>query len=88
MFSYLRGDNETALEYLEPAAASLTSDPLVQYHLGATFAALGRTEEATTQFDKALALMEDGTHPQFGAVQAARDALDAAEVPAGDTDDG
>jgi tetratricopeptide (TPR) repeat protein len=86
--SYLRGDYEVALEHLEPAAAGLSQDPLVQYHLGATYAALGRSDEAAAQFDKALAMMEDGTHPQIERVQAARAALDASAAAEGETDDG
>lgn len=86
--SYLRGDYEVALEHLEPAAAGLSQDPLVQYHLGATYAALGRSDEAAAQFDKALAMMEDGTHPQIERVQAARAALDAPAAAEGETDDG
>jgi tetratricopeptide (TPR) repeat protein len=44
--AYRRGEYEEALAHLEPAAAALPEDPLVQYHLGMTYLALGRGEEA------------------------------------------
>ncbi len=47
-----RGDPETALPHLEPAAAALTRDPFAQYHLAVAYAALGRDDEALAQFIK------------------------------------
>ena len=41
--AYRRGEYDEALEHLEPAAASLAQDPLVQYHLGKALAAAENT---------------------------------------------
>jgi tetratricopeptide (TPR) repeat protein len=54
--AYRQGDYEEALEHLEPAAAALAEDPLVQFHLGMTYAALERNEEALTQLRRAVEL--------------------------------
>jgi cellulose synthase operon protein C len=72
---YRRGNYEEALEYLEPAAAGLPEDPLVQYHLGMTYLALGRTAEARETLDRAIEIAGDDTPlPQF---QRAREELQA-----------
>lgn len=70
--AYRRDNFEEALEYLEPAADALGNDALVQYHLGMTYAALGRTADAKAQLEKSLELAEDSTLPQF---QSARETL-------------
>lgn len=57
--SYRLGNYQEALAYLEPAAESIPGDPLIRYHLGSTYAALGRTEEARAEFETALRLIED-----------------------------
>ena len=62
---YRQGNFEEARSYLEPAAAGLPNDPIVQYHLGMTYAALGETEEAETQLQRALDLAGDSPLPQF-----------------------
>lgn len=49
-----RGDLAEALAHLEPAAAGLPQDALVQYHLGVAYEKLGRTEDAIEQFTKAV----------------------------------
>ncbi|MEM9341740.1 MAG: tetratricopeptide repeat protein [Pseudomonadota bacterium] len=49
-----RGDTDEALAHLEPAAAGLPADPLVQYHYAVALASAGRTEEAIAQFRVAL----------------------------------
>lgn len=54
--AFRRGDTELALSYLAPAAAALPQDPFAQYHLGAVYAALGRTAEARAQFETAQGL--------------------------------
>lgn len=46
--SYRRGEYEEALPYLEAAAKGLPKDPIVQIHLGLTYAALNRTADART----------------------------------------
>lgn len=53
---YRDGNFTEALEYLEPAAVSLGRDPIVQYHLGMTYLALERLDEALEQFTKAVTL--------------------------------
>lgn len=58
--AYLRGEYETAVEYLEPAAAALTNDPSVHYHLGLAYAENGRVEDAKAALQRALDLVEDG----------------------------
>jgi tetratricopeptide (TPR) repeat protein len=54
--AYRQGDYEEALDHLEPAAATLADDPLVQFHLGMTYAALERNEEALAQLQRAIDL--------------------------------
>jgi tetratricopeptide (TPR) repeat protein len=61
-----RGESAQALPYLEAAAAALPDDPLVQFHLGQTYAALGRPEDALTQYQRVVALAGPGdTRPQI-----------------------
>lgn len=52
-------DYNTALEYLEPAATSMATSPIVQYHLGMTYLGLERKEDALAQFEKAVSLARD-----------------------------
>lgn len=54
--AYRRGYFDDALIHLEPAAQGLPDDPMVQYHLGATYAALNRNTEALEAFQAAIAL--------------------------------
>ena len=68
--AYRQGNLEDARTYLEPAAAGLPDDPLVQYHLGMTYADLGQTEKAATQLTLALALAGNRTLPQFQTAEA------------------
>lgn len=63
--AYRRDNFDEALEYLEPAAKALTDDVLAQYHLGMTYAALGRTADAKVQLEKALELGGDSPLPQL-----------------------
>lgn len=58
--AFRRGDFDTALAALEPAAAGLPEDPTVQYHLARTYAALERDTEALAQFRKVVEVAEDG----------------------------
>lgn len=51
---YRRGEHGEALTYLEPAARALENDPIVQYHLGKVYEALGRTEDAAEAFARAV----------------------------------
>lgn len=54
--AYRRGDLNAALSHLEPAAAGLPDDPLVQFHLGMTYLALERAEDALAQLTLAVEL--------------------------------
>jgi tetratricopeptide (TPR) repeat protein len=56
---YLRGDYKSALGLLEEAAAALPDSPTVQYHLGATYIAIGQPAKAADQLKKALELSPD-----------------------------
>ena len=51
-----RGEIEDALAHLEPAAAALSGDPIVQFHLGMAYAKAERTEDALRQLRRALEL--------------------------------
>lgn len=53
------GNHEEALEYLEPAAVALASEPTVQYHLGEIYLSLGREGDALAQFRKVSELSKD-----------------------------
>lgn len=63
--AYRQGKYEEALTYLESAAESLGDNPVVLYHLGMTYAALDRKEEARKMLEQAVALAEDGSLPQI-----------------------
>ena len=55
---YRSGDINESIPYLEAAAEGLVNDPRVQYHLGAAYAAAGRTNEAQAQLTRALATID------------------------------
>lgn len=77
--AHLRGEHEDAVEYLEPAAAALSEDPSVQYHLGMAYAALGRDDEAKAAIQRALDLAEAGRLlPEADAAQSKLAELGAA----------
>ncbi len=68
---FRRGEHEEAVTYLEPAATALREDPIVQYHLASAYAALGRNEDALSQFEKALEIAGgDDPRPQIEATKA------------------
>lgn len=69
--TYRLGNYTEARTYLEPAAAGLPDDPLVQYHLGMTYLALEDTEAARTQLTRALELAGDSDLPQFDTARTA-----------------
>lgn len=75
--AYRRGNLEEALEYLEPAAEALIDDPLAQYHLGMTYNAIGRLEDARTTLTRALELAGDSPLPQFDTARETLAALEA-----------
>ena len=66
--AYRRGDLDAALTHLEPAAEKLADDPVVQYHLAATYAALDRNTDALAQFRKVAGM--EGTHAIIDTVNA------------------
>lgn len=53
------GNFDEALSYLEPAAAGLSQDPTVQYHLGVAYESKNRKDEALAQYQKVLELAEN-----------------------------
>ncbi|NNE89988.1 MAG: tetratricopeptide repeat protein [Silicimonas sp.] len=56
---YRRGNATEAVSYLEPAARSLSGDPIVQFHLGKAYLDLGRNEDALMQFQAVLEVAEE-----------------------------
>lgn len=62
---YLQSNYDEALVALEPAAAGLPDQPLVLYHLGMTYAALERPEDAITALERALELGAGSDLPQM-----------------------
>ena len=76
--AYRLGDYEEALEYLEPASEALALDPLVQFHLGMTYLALDRKQDALAQFVNAVEIAgETDTRPQFQEAKEKIDTLKA-----------
>lgn len=77
--AFRRGNLDDALRHLEPAAAGLPQDPLVQFHLGMTYDALGRRDDAIRQMKTALDLAgPDSRLPQMAEAQAVLTRLQAA----------
>ena len=56
--AFLRQDLDEALDHLEPAAAALTDDARVQYHLGRVYEALDRKEDAAKQYELAQQVVD------------------------------
>jgi len=63
--AFRRGDLDTALAALEPAAEGLPGDPRVQYHLARTYAARDEPAKALAQFRKVAEAVGDGPRPAF-----------------------
>ncbi len=75
---YRRGEFDEALTYLEPAARVLRDDPIVQFHLAAAYAALGRNQDALSQFEKTLDIAgRDDPRPQIDTAKAEIERLGA-----------
>lgn len=72
---HLRGDSKAALKTLETAAEGLPEHPIVQYHLGAVLADLGRTERARTVLSRAVELAGEASLPQIDKARALLDSL-------------
>ncbi|SLN32280.1 tetratricopeptide repeat protein [Roseovarius albus] len=62
---YRRGNFDEAVKYLEPAAKGLPEHALVQYHLGMTYVALERFDEAKEVLTKAIEMAGEDPLPQF-----------------------
>jgi cellulose synthase operon protein C len=78
--AYRRGDYQTALDALVPASEAMTDQPLVLYHLGETYAALGRTSEARETLSTAAQMAERSDRPlDVNVATQARAALDTLE---------
>ncbi|HEX9859515.1 MAG TPA: tetratricopeptide repeat protein [Paracoccaceae bacterium] len=75
---YRRGNYDEALAHLEPAAAGLPEDPLVQLHLGLTYVALERIDEARSSLVRALDIAADSPLPQFARAREVLAGLPAA----------
>ena len=75
-----RGESEDALPYLEAAARDLPQDPIVQFHLGETYAALGRSEDAVAQYRRAVELAAETD--QRRQIVRAREQIEALSVSA------
>jgi len=73
---YRRGNFDTALAYLDPAAKGLPEDPLVQYHLGMVLHKMNRKQDALTALTRALDLAGDSALPQFNTARAVLAELD------------
>jgi len=80
------GDPEEALDYLREAARGLPTDPLVQHHLGMTYDALGRYDEAIRQFERALELAGDDPRAAFDTARAKLEELQNRDSAAGSAD--
>ena len=77
--AYRRGDYDDALAHLEPAAQALSGDPLVQYHLGMTYRALGRDGDALDRLSQAVAIAgPDDERAQFESARMEIAAIEAA----------
>jgi len=75
---YRRGNYKEALASLEPAAAGLPQDPLVQYHLGMTYVALERPADARLALERALEIAGASSLPQFIEARKTLESLPAA----------
>lgn len=74
--TYLNGDPEAALPYLEEAAIGLPNNPVVRYHLGRVQAELGQAAEGRTNLEAALAI-----DPNFALAASARRTLETLDMP-------
>lgn len=72
-----RGESAEALPHLEAAAHNLPNDPLVQYHLGMTYEALGRSDDALPLFQKTVKIA--GPDDQREQIVEARASIAAAQ---------
>jgi tetratricopeptide (TPR) repeat protein len=66
---FLAGDYQEALRSLRPAAEGLPNNPLVRYHVGRAYAALGQVEDARGHLEASLAI--DPAFPKAASARAA-----------------
>jgi predicted Zn-dependent protease len=63
--AFRRGDLDTALAALEPAAKGLPGNPSVQYHLARIYVAKDEKAKAMAQFRKVVEIVGEGPRPAF-----------------------
>lgn len=66
---YLRGDYERALPPLQAAVDKASTNPIVLYHLGATLAKLGQTDQALDALERAVEFGSTLDIPQMTAAR-------------------
>jgi cellulose synthase operon protein C len=69
--TYLRGDHRGATALLEEAVAALPNTPVIRYHLGMSYIAIGEKDKAIEQLKKAAELIPDKSSDLAIKVQAA-----------------
>jgi pentatricopeptide repeat protein len=67
---FKKGDYKTAVKTLEGVESKMPDSAAVHYHLGMSYSAIGESDKAAEQFQKALALEPDGT-PLKDSIRAA-----------------
>lgn len=81
--AYRLGNFDEALRSLEPAAIGLPEDPMVQYHLGKTYLALGRPGPARNALTRAVTIAgETDSRPQIADARALLEDLASEADPA------
>lgn len=68
---HLNGDHVAALRSLKPAAEALPDNPVVQYHIGVVYAALGEVELARQHLERVVQLTDETRFPHMPEVRAA-----------------
>lgn len=76
---YRRGNFEEAVKYLEPAAAGLPDDPLVQAHLGLAYAATEQVNLARETLIRALEMAGDSSLPRYDEAREVLESLPEAQ---------
>ena len=80
---YLTGEAAQAVAVLRESAPRLANNAIAQYHLGMAYAAIGQTDLAREQLQRALEISDaGGFFPQRDAASEALAGLDAAEEAA------
>ncbi|GHF06554.1 hypothetical protein GCM10016455_29660 [Aliiroseovarius zhejiangensis] len=77
---------DEALAHLEPAAAGMSDNATVQFHLAMAYAAVGRTDDALAQFAKTRGMLDPGTQSDLLSKIDAEVARLKNPTPAGDTE--